>query len=306
MQNQLQSDENQTPQTAYLLVAQTPSAIESETESETQARQVADERIEEITRCANQGKRLIHGYFIAMGVFGMAMLLEILLMLLPETLLPAILLPLKTALMRLPFFFWFPIQMMPPALLHLAVNRANAPKFDAQEAAKRGGAAVSPLLSLLESGQKKERWQSAAAALTALLPQMKASDAPLLTPAARQTLHRFVGGNPASLRIAPSCGDTLRIAMLKALEQVGDSSAIPVVERLANAKARTADQIRIRQAAIDCLPLLRANCGEIETARILLRASRPETTEPATLLRPATGGTATDAAELLRGAEPRK
>ena len=149
--------------------------------------------------------------------------------------------------------------------------------------------------------QKKKK-QAVFAALNSLLTQMKASDAPILTPALRRTLNLWLM-NANSGALSHARYDAFFVAILKAFEQVGDSSAIPAVSRLAKMQGRTRRRKALKQAAIECLPMLRANCGEVETARTLLRASQSEVTDPDTLLRPASGSGQADAAELLRGAD---
>ena len=128
---------------------------------------------------------------------------------------------------------------------------------------------------------------------------MKVSDAHLLTPVGRRLVHSWLN-SPSGNQPVIQGADALRIAALKALEQVGDSTAIPIVERLAQIKPLTPGQAKVQQAAIECLPMLRANCGEVEAARTLLRASQADTARPDTLLRPATGAGQTDRNELLR------
>ena len=98
--------------------------------------------------------------------------------------------------------------------------------------------------------------------------------------------------------------EDLQIATLKALEQVGNASFIPDVERLANMNPRTPSLLRVQGAAMECLPMLRANCGEVDAARTLLRAAHAEAARPDTLLRPANGAAQTASRDLLRGAEP--
>ena len=68
--------------------------------------------------------------------------------------------------------------------------------------------------------------------------------------------------------------------------------------------AERPEQAKIKQAAIECLPMLLANCGDVEAARTLLRASQAEDARPDTLLRPASQSAQTNPAELLRGSEP--
>ena len=187
--------------------------------------------------------------------------------------------------------------------LTLWIVMQSGPRFDADEIARLGGArAVSPLCVTLDAPMPVKQRRAIHKALTLLLPQMKASEANLLTPLTRTRLYSWLSLNLDGT-FALYCPIDLRIATLKALEQVGDAAAIPVVERLAKRKARTRSRTLVRQAAIDCLPMLRANCGEVEAARTLLRASQPETTDPKTLLRPASGAGQTDNAELLRGAQ---
>ena len=124
----------------------------------------------------------------------------------------------------------------------------------------------------------------------------------MITPKARQIIYSWLGDARADVGLDAHY-DALYIAALKALEQVGDAKAIPPVKRLSKITAQTPGALRVRQAAIDCLPTLRAHCGEVETARVLLRASQAGEARPDTLLRPATGAEETNSAGLLRGAE---
>ena len=152
---------------------------------------------------------------------------------------------------------------------------------------------------MLEAAPRKKQTQAIQAALTTLLPQMRASDAKLLTPFALRTIYMWLAV-PADYSTIDAYPDALRIASLKALEQVGDSSAIPYVERLATLQMITPVKAQLKQAAIECLPLLRANCGEVKAARTLLRASHAEDARPDTLLRPASGAGGAKPQELLR------
>ena len=174
------------------------------------------------------------------------------------------------------------------------------PMFDAAELAQIGGVqAIIPLFVSLKNPLSSKQTMAIESALTTLLPQMKAGDAKIITPIARQTIHKWLNSandrNPTYFYPAP-----LRLAALKALEQVGDARDIQVVKRLAKMKPRTPEQEELKQAAIECLPMLRANCGEVEAARTLLRASHAEDARPDTLLRPASGAGQTAAQELLR------
>ena len=131
---------------------------------------------------------------------------------------------------------------------------------------------------------------------------MKASDAYLLMPVDHRMIHFWLN-NASLLRDNNPKFESLYIAALKALEQVGDASAVPVVEKLTQMKPRTPGQEKIKQAAIECLPMLRTKSKEVETARTLLRASHGQDARPYTLLRPANGEGQVDSTGLLRGSE---
>jgi hypothetical protein len=128
--------------------------------------------------------------------------------------------------------------------------------------------------------------------LTQLLPRFRASDAKLLTETQHAALLRMLGRNDT----APE----FFVAALKALEQVGDARALPVVENLALGRRFTADQRRVQAAAGDCLPYLRIRCDQQRASQTLLRASSASGAPVDTLLRPARGVGATDTSELLR------
>ena len=160
------------------------------------------------------------------------------------------------------------------------------PEWNAEELTRIGGVqAVGALIDLVFAPKLPNHRTPLYAALAELLPQMKASDARLLTNGHQRALHRALksGFNP---NVNPAVYLRFRLAILKALEQVGDAAAIPVVSHLANGKARTASQKVLKAAAQDCLPLLRVNFGGVEATKTLLRASAPENAAPGTLLRP--------------------
>lgn len=137
-------------------------------------------------------------------------------------------------------------------------------------------------------------------ALTILLPLLKASDANLLTPLRRYTLNIMLGSCfQPHLR---GVDEDFTLAILKAYEQVGDAKAVSVVKRIANHRPRNAGQRRIQEAAAECLPLLRANLGEVASTQTLLRASTIQASTPDMLLRPASAASSTPSAELLRSA----
>ena len=78
----------------------------------------------------------------------------------------------------------------------------------------------------------------------------------------------------------------LLCAILAALEQVGDKSALPAVSRLESMLAITAAQRSVRTAAKRCLPYLNANAENARSSQTLLRASSASEVSSDTLLRP--------------------
>src|SRR5579871_2989614 len=138
------------------------------------------------------------------------------------------------------------------------------PTWNAEELARFGGVkAVGTLLDLLPAPKAPRQMTPLYAALTELLPQMKANDAASWTAEQRRTLlwslQNGYGGYTS-----PALYQNYRLATLKAMEQIGDAAAIPVVEHLANGKVRTAHQKALKTAAMECLPLLRANVSDVE------------------------------------------
>jgi hypothetical protein len=137
-------------------------------------------------------------------------------------------------------------------------------------------------------------------ALTTLLPQLNASDAHLLNERQRECLYRLLRGT-TTFKVTLRHVADFRLSVLKALEQIGDAKAIPVVERIANMRVKTPEQTEIRDAARNCLPLLRANAGNIASDLTLLRASANAEVDTETLLRAAAATSSTAPEQLLRG-----
>ncbi len=128
-------------------------------------------------------------------------------------------------------------------------------------------------------------------ALTNLLPRIRASDAAYIDAEGMQAL----------ILLLPDAPETVQLALLQALEQVGDKRAIPAVSELADSPEVRPD---IQKAAAECLPALRQRARLVRDSATLLRASAAETpTEAASqLLRPVSGAPVpTD--NLLRPAE---
>jgi len=160
------------------------------------------------------------------------------------------------------------------------------PGWNAEELMRVGGVeAVGTLLDLLSVPKAPKQMTPLYTALTELLPQMTASDAATLTAEQRRMLHLSMQ-NGSGMMNAPVVHQHYRLAVLAAMEQIGDIDFIPIVERLANGGARTASQQALKAAAIACLPQLRADFGGLTATKTLLRASSPEPFAPDTLLRP--------------------
>ncbi len=124
--------------------------------------------------------------------------------------------------------------------------------------------------------------------LIQLLPLMKASDAHLLNENQRKNLNQAIEKR----------GSTVACAIMKAYEQVGDSSAIPFVQRVKN---ETRETLR-KQAAERCLPFLVQRAETEKLRQTLLRAAdgNTQTTAPNMLLRPAASTAETQSETLLR------
>ena len=153
--------------------------------------------------------------------------------------------------------------------------------------------AMSPLCEALE-------WRSSAVqrvvrtTLPPLLSQLRATNGHMLTRMARASLYRQLVISRAEHHAR------LLLAILRALEQVGDAQAVPYVERLAAAKTRGEAQERVRDAALACLPYLHERFGHHAGRHTLLRASAVQEGMPHTLLRSVTDVNKLNAEQLLR------
>ncbi len=126
--------------------------------------------------------------------------------------------------------------------------------------------------------------------LKRLLPQLHVEDTQNWTPEQYQKLLALL----ADRKQEPE----LRLSILKALEQIGDARAIPVVEALTAFDRDT--PILVRRAAADCLPFLQERAVEQRQAQTLLRAAAGNT-QGTDLLRGASGAnTQTPEEQLLR------
>jgi hypothetical protein len=158
---------------------------------------------------------------------------------------------------------------------------------------------IGPLIEAMATLDVNIRQGTAREAVISLLPQLKAGDAGLLNAEQRGILHRILGGMPVFNR---RDAISLDVAILKAYEQVGDGSALPLVERLANGE-RAGCYRQVREAAQACLPFLQMRAAQERASHELLRAADGNLTSEAVLLRPASGAIETDTQELLRASE---
>lgn len=139
----------------------------------------------------------------------------------------------------------------------------------------------------------KEVAKAATDALLVLLPRLQASDSHLLNDDQRAILHKQIRGDNTDLILA----------ILKALEQIGDAKAVPFVEERANEANRRGNRGNIRQireAAQACLPALNARVELERASHTLLRAAKSDRTDTGMLLRPASGAQMVDEQQLLR------
>ena len=154
--------------------------------------------------------------------------------------------------------------------------------------------AIPPLLdAIVLSGYRNT--SPAYLPLLRLIPRLRAADYNLIDERRRKILLRTLGRRFNRIYKWLSGLDELKLAILKALEQVGDENAIPVVEKLA-AESRN---VEVRNAAIECLPFLRQKSAQVTPGRTLLRAAAEPQSE-ATLLRAAAANASPPPIELLR------
>jgi len=152
--------------------------------------------------------------------------------------------------------------------------------------------AVGVLAIALEDGDALVR-RGAEEALHKLLPRVRAGDAAYITAEPMQAL----------LSLLETGSDSLRIALLQALEQIGDERAIPYVNYLI-----VFGPSSVRRRAQECLPYLEERARLARESATLLRASSATAvaTAPHHLLRPAYASPAPQipAEHLLRTVQP--
>ncbi|CEK12984.1 hypothetical protein CWRG_00301 [Chthonomonas calidirosea] len=137
--------------------------------------------------------------------------------------------------------------------------------------------------------------QAADRALRRLLPQVKASDAKYINNEQMNAL----------LLLLASSDSEMQVAILKALEQIGDERALVVVEQLATSDLPEV-KAEVRDAARACLPYLHAKARLAAERATLLRGTVAPVSpaQPDELLRPTMPTTFnTPSEQLLRATE---
>lgn len=213
------------------------------------------------------------------------------------------LLPLLALWMHSPsvFLFW---SMFTTMLAGVAVAFTQTQKALAMVLAQKQDLnAIGALISALEM-RDEELQRTVRPVLIRLLPRLRAQDASLLTKEERRILRQFLEGTLFGREFGRPRGSeeetALILAALKALEQVGDSSFLPVVTQWKNGQKRGSEE-QIRKAAEDCLPYLEIASANRQAEMEMLRASAPDPAlEAGVLLRPASDSGGVSDENLLR------
>jgi len=151
--------------------------------------------------------------------------------------------------------------------------------------------AVGPLLDLLPSAYAGKR-KAIVSLLIHLLPQLQDRDIHLLQPS-----HR------SQLRSALIEGDFQQereylLAILKAMEQIGNNEDLAVVTRIAIGQSDSWQERQVREAARACLPPLREHVEQLKHRDMLLRPAFA--VAPEELLHPAIAESDPNPTQLLR------
>jgi hypothetical protein len=152
---------------------------------------------------------------------------------------------------------------------------------------------IGPLIDAMDYGEE-DTPDYILAGLARQLPSMKASDAGLLTERHRKILRQILAEQEEKKFTA------LRVAILKALEQIGDSRDLKTVKSLAHPLIPMTGIAAVRDAARACLPYLETLAQAQRVRDSLLRPSSSIPQDPGVLLRPTTSGTIEDPYTLLR------
>ena len=151
--------------------------------------------------------------------------------------------------------------------------------------------AIGPLLDLLPTAFAGQR-KAILSLLTRLLPQLQDRDASLLQPSHRSQLRSTL------LEGEFQQEHEYLLAILKALEQIGNSEDLALVTRIAIGQSDSWQEHQVREAARACLPRLREHVEQLKHRDILLRPAFA--VAPEELLHPAIAETDPDPTQLLR------
>jgi hypothetical protein len=149
---------------------------------------------------------------------------------------------------------------------------------------------IGPLAEALEFGDKKVA-EVARQALTKSLARLVPADSQLLNDDQRKCLHRALKAEYQW---------EFRAAILRALEQVGDSRDIAAVKSIANMEAATFNEKDLKRTAEACLPLVSERAEKEIASKTLLRAASNDAQSGESLLRPASDSADHDESVLLR------
>jgi hypothetical protein len=173
------------------------------------------------------------------------------------------------------FNLWWVFNALIAGLLPKHARRSVATIIEQTQDPRFIGPALTMLADNYTDGDVKYR---AKIALRNLLPQLRADQTNTLTAEQRDAM---------LIPLKTPFDDlSLSLIILKALEQVGDGKAIPVVKKLTEG-GPTRKMQTLKEAAEECLPFLEINAERIRQSQTLLRASDSIAVAPDTLLRPA-------------------
>ena len=213
-----------------------------------------------------------------------------------------LLLMLAALWLQTPMFgmFWIPLLGgVLGALVFTPMQKSAAMELGRREDLQSVGELVAALEMRDEEVQRIVR-----PALTRLLPRLRSTDTSLLTEAQRrvlrQSMENMLFGRQHGKYPTPYDDLPFFHSALKALEQVGDASFIPVVRQWVSGQKYGEDP-DLRQAAVECLAYLEQGSLQSHASRELLRASTEDRSmDGKALLRPAAGTKETASEELLR------
>jgi hypothetical protein len=185
--------------------------------------------------------------------------------------------------------------------------------------------AIGPLIDVLRNRHTAESTQ-VRSLLLPMLQRLRASDVALIEDRHREYFH-YVLKHWEHFQLGPQYGTEYIVAVLTALQQVGNGGDLPYVERIAYpdrtlhaalgfhwlwkgynsafkllliGQWRGIDKPRIVQAAQECLPYLQLKDERQQVSNSLLRASDPGNSTSDSLLRPAGSAATSEPDQLLR------